>query len=49
MQSFDQSLLALHRAGHVSLRDALAAATSPHDLRIALQRAGIVLPRHGPT
>jgi twitching motility protein PilT len=49
MQSFDQSLLELHRAGHVSLRDALAAATSPHDLRIALQRAGIVPPRRGPT
>jgi twitching motility protein PilT len=41
MQTFDQSILQLHRAGHISLRDAMAAATSPSDLRIALQQVGV--------
>jgi twitching motility protein PilT len=41
MQTFDQSLLALHRDGLVSLRDAMAVASHPHDLRIALQQAGL--------
>jgi len=45
MQSFDQSLFALYRDGWVSLRDAMAAATSSHDLRVALQRAGLVSTR----
>jgi twitching motility protein PilT len=42
MQTFDQSLFALYRDGWVSLRDAMASATNAHDLRIALQRAGLV-------
>ncbi len=42
MQSFDQSLFGLYRDGWVTLRDAMASASSPHDLRIALQRAGLV-------
>lgn len=42
MQSFDQSLFSLYQDGWVSLRDAMAAATSSHDLRVALQRAGLV-------
>ncbi len=41
MQTFDQSLLALYRDGLVSLRDALAVASNPHDFRIALQQAGL--------
>ena len=45
MQSFDQSLFALYRDGWVSLRDAMAAATSSHDLRVAFQRAGLVSTR----
>jgi twitching motility protein PilT len=45
MQSFDQSLLELHRTGLVSARDALAAATSTHDLRLAMQRAGLLAAR----
>ena len=45
MQSFDQSLLELHRTGLVSARDALAAATSVHDLRLAMQRAGLLAAR----
>jgi twitching motility protein PilT len=42
MQTFDQSLLGLHRAGRIGLREAMAAATSPSDLRVALQREGLL-------
>jgi twitching motility protein PilT len=42
MQTFDQSLFALYKSGEVALRDALAAATKPHDLKIAMQTAGIL-------
>lgn len=41
MQTFDQSLLALFRDGVVSLEDAIAAATSPHDFQIALRQEGL--------
>jgi twitching motility protein PilT len=41
MQSFDQSLFALYRDGLVSLRDAVSAASNPHDFRVALQSAGL--------
>jgi twitching motility protein PilT len=44
MQTFDQSLFDLFKDGMVSLRDALAAASRPEDLRIALQTAGLVQP-----
>jgi twitching motility protein PilT len=42
MQTFDQSLLSLHRAGIVGLREAMAAATNPSDLRVSLQREGLL-------
>jgi twitching motility protein PilT len=42
MQTFDQSILGLHRAGTIGLREAMAAATSPSDLRVALQREGLL-------
>ncbi|MTV25304.1 PilT/PilU family type 4a pilus ATPase [Nitriliruptoraceae bacterium ZYF776] len=42
MQTFDQHLLQLFGEGEVTLRDALAAATNPHDLRVALRAAGLV-------
>jgi len=42
MQTFDQHLLQLYVDGEVSLRDALAAATNPHDFRVALRGAGLV-------
>lgn len=42
MQTFDQSLLGLYRDGSVSLQDAMAAASNAHDLRVALQRVGLV-------
>jgi twitching motility protein PilT len=41
MQTFDQSLFTLYKNGLVGLRDALAAASHPHDFRIALQQAGL--------
>lgn len=41
MQTFDQHLLHLYQHGQVSLRDALSAATSPHDFRVALRAAGL--------
>jgi twitching motility protein PilT len=41
MQTFDQSLFGLHKNGLIGLRDALAAASHPHDLRMALQQAGL--------
>jgi twitching motility protein PilT len=37
MQTFDQGLVVLVRAGAITLDVALAAATSPHDLKVALQ------------
>jgi twitching motility protein PilT len=37
MQTFDQSLLSLYKQGLVSRRDALATATQPHDLRLAIE------------
>jgi twitching motility protein PilT len=42
MQTFDQSLFGLFKTGEVALRAALAAATNPHDFRIALQTAGLL-------
>ncbi len=41
MQTFDQSLFTLYRDGLVSLRDAMAVASNPHDFRISLQQAGL--------
>ncbi len=38
MQTFDQSLLALHRRGRIDLREALAASTHPHDLRLMIEQ-----------
>ncbi|MFN2490729.1 MAG: type IV pilus twitching motility protein PilT [Actinomycetota bacterium] len=41
MQTFDQALLNLFRAGMVALEDALDVATNPHDFQIALRREGL--------
>ncbi len=41
MQTFDQHLLGLYGDGEVTLRDALAAATNPHDFRVSLRAAGL--------
>lgn len=42
MQTFDQSVFALFKNGLVDLRSAMAAASNPHDFRIALQQAGLL-------
>jgi twitching motility protein PilT len=42
MQTFDQALINLYRAKLVTLDDATAAATSPHDFHLALQQAGLL-------
>jgi twitching motility protein PilT len=41
MQTFDQALMQLYRDEMVTLEEALKAATSPHDLRVALKKAGV--------
>ena len=41
MQTFDQSLFNLYKNGLIGLRDALSAASHPHDFRLALQNAGL--------
>jgi twitching motility protein PilT len=41
MQTFDAHLLALYREGRITMRDAMAAATSPHDFRISVRAAGL--------
>ena len=42
MQTFDQHLVELVRSGAVSVHDAEATATSPHDFSISLQQQGVV-------
>jgi twitching motility protein PilT len=42
MQSFDQSLVNLLEQGVIDLRAATQASSNPHDLRVALQRRGLV-------
>ncbi|HET9722496.1 MAG TPA: type IV pilus twitching motility protein PilT [Actinomycetota bacterium] len=44
MMTFDQSLLALVQAGTVTVEHALTASSSPHDLQLHLQQAGVPLP-----
>jgi twitching motility protein PilT len=43
MQTFDQHLLHLYREGEITLRDALATATNPHDFRVALRAEGLAV------
>lgn len=42
MQTFDQSLARLFQDGSIDLEEALAMATNPHDLRVMLERRGLV-------
>ena len=41
MQTFDQALINLYRAGLVTLDDAMTVATNPHDFQIALRQEGL--------
>jgi twitching motility protein PilT len=43
MQTFDQSLISLVRAGQVTLEDAKTGATSQHDFMLSLQQAGLAV------
>jgi twitching motility protein PilT len=38
MQTFDQSLLSLYQRGAIDLREALAASSRPHDLRLLIEQ-----------
>jgi twitching motility protein PilT len=42
MQTFDQHLVALVRDGVVTIEDAVAASSRPHDLSVELRRLGLV-------
>ncbi len=42
MQTFDQSLFSLYKQGEITLRAAMSTASNPHDLRVALQNAGLL-------
>lgn len=42
MLTFDQSLVELIRTGTIDLAEAMATATNPHDLRVMLERKGIM-------
>jgi twitching motility protein PilT len=44
MQTFDQHLLELVRAGTVTIDEAFTVASNPHDFELALQQAGLVVP-----
>jgi twitching motility protein PilT len=40
MQTFDQALLTLYQAGHISMDEALKAATHPHDFKLLVAAEG---------
>jgi twitching motility protein PilT len=42
MQTFDQAILKLFKAGHISFQTALSAASNPHDLRVKAEQTGLV-------
>ncbi|MCU1588722.1 MAG: twitching motility protein [Frankiales bacterium] len=42
MQTFDQHLVSFIRDGVITMEDAMAASTSPHDLTVELRRLGLV-------
>jgi len=46
MQSFDQSVANLIRDGMIELDEAMAAASNPHDLKIMLERMGVLATGH---
>ena len=41
MQTFDQHLLEMYEAGMITMEEALHASTSPHDLQLAMRKAGV--------
>ena len=47
MQTFDQSLYRLYEAGVIDLREALATATQPHDLRLRIEQLTLMRAHQG--
>jgi twitching motility protein PilT len=43
MQTFDQALARLYQAGKINIGVAMQAASNPHDLRVVLQREGLLV------
>jgi twitching motility protein PilT len=41
MQTFDQHLLAMYESGLITLEEAMHSSTSPHDLQLAMRKAGV--------
>jgi len=41
MQTFDQNLLELYESDMITLEDALHASSNPHDLKLAMRKAGV--------
>ena len=41
MRTFDQSLIELLRDGKISLRQAMSAASNPHDMKLAMEKMGV--------
>jgi twitching motility protein PilT len=41
MQTFDQHLLELFESGMITMEEAMHASSSPHDLRLAMRKAGV--------
>ncbi|MHB1487170.1 MAG: type IV pilus twitching motility protein PilT [Acidimicrobiales bacterium] len=41
MQTFDQSLFTLYEKGAIDMREAMMAASNPHDLKVMLQKKGL--------
>lgn len=41
MRTFDQHLLELYEGGTITMDDAMHASSSPHDLRLAMRKAGV--------
>ena len=41
MQSFDQHLLEMFESGMISMEEAMHASSNPHDLRLAMRKAGV--------
>jgi twitching motility protein PilT len=46
MRTFDQSLVDLISDGTIDLEEAMSTATNPHDLKVMLERKGILQTGH---
>ncbi len=46
MQTFDQAIMSLYEQGKIAFKDAMMAATNPHDFRVVVQRKGLMNNNH---